>query len=113
MHCSKLQSICVPFRTTVIKITRVTKLKCQHVHAQHGHLKSVLCLLSSKKNMLNSNKSQNEILMYEYVITTLIHRAAAELFCFKSVKTNTTQNEHTKYCELAGLFVLGTHCVVT
>jgi len=83
------------------------------MHAQHGHLKSVLCLLFRKKNTLNRYKNQNEILLDEYAITTLIQKAADELFCFKTVKIYTTQDKHTKCCELAGLFVLRTHCVVS
>jgi hypothetical protein len=63
--------------------------------------------------MLNRYKNQNEILLDEYAITILIHRAAAELFCFKTVKIYTTQHKHTKCCEPAGLFVFGTHCVVS
>jgi hypothetical protein len=63
--------------------------------------------------MLNRYMNQNEILMDEYAITILIHRAAKELFCFKTVKMYTTEDEHTKCCELAGLYVLGTQCVVS
>jgi len=65
------------------------KLK-RHVHVQHGHLNSVLCSLSMKKNMSNRYKNQNEILLDEYAITILIHREAAEIFCYKTVKTYTT-----------------------
>jgi len=44
-----------------------------------------------------------KILLDEYALTILINRAAAELFCFKTVKTYTTQDKHTKYCETCGL----------
>lgn len=62
--------------------------------------------------MFNRYKNQNEILLDEHAITIPIHRAA-ELFCFKTVKIYTTQDKNSKSCELAGLFVFGTHCVVS
>jgi hypothetical protein len=83
------------------------------MHAQHGHLKHVLCSLFRKKNTLNRYKNRNEIILDEYAITTLIQKAAEELLCFRTVKIYTTQDIHTKCCELAGLFVLQTHCVVS